>query len=139
MKSVIAGFNCTYIGWFSKRFHLTFLVPSWFPRKKRILLWKAKTKCYLWASFHDIWYLSKSSKLDIQMAISAKQIMIWKIFLCKNKPYIVVVLVPNLYLSAWSSSFCVAFFLLVYGEPFQETPYIVTLRDKQCRSGMHTG
>ena len=57
-----------YIMWFLKRFHLAFLVPSWFPWKKRILLWKAKTKCYLCASFHEIWLLSKSSKsskLDI--------------------------------------------------------------------------
>ena len=33
---------------------------------------------------------------------------------CKNKYYIVVVLEPNFYLSAWSS----LFFHQVYGEPF---------------------
>jgi len=71
-----------YIGWFLRRFHLVILEPSWFPKKKTILLSKAKTKGYLWASFHDIWSWSKSSKLDIQKAISAKQIMIKKIFLC---------------------------------------------------------
>ena len=49
------------IGWFLKRFYLVFLEPSWFPRKEKILLWKAKTKGYLWASFHDIWSLSTSS------------------------------------------------------------------------------
>ena len=42
-----------YIRWFLKRFHLVILEPSWFPRKKRILLWKAKIKCYLWASFYS--------------------------------------------------------------------------------------
>ena len=47
-----------------------FTESSWFSRKKKILLQKAKTKCYLWASFHDIWSSSKSSKLDIQKAIS---------------------------------------------------------------------
>merc|ERR1711989_280045 len=88
----------------------------------------------LWASSHDIWSLSKSSKSDIQKAISAKQIMIQKIFLCKNKHYIVVVLVPNYYLSARSSSFFLAFFLLVYGEPFlKNTLYIVKTRGKKGR------
>ena len=111
--------RCTLcIGWFLKRFHLVFLESSWFPKKKKILLKKAKTKDYLWASFHHIWSLSKSSKLDIQKYISAKQIMIWKMFLCENKNYTVVVLVPNFHLSARSSSFFHAFFLHVYGEPF---------------------
>ena len=93
------------IGWFLKRFHLAVLVSSRFPREKRILPWKAKTKYYLWASFHDIWLLSKSLELDTQKAISAKKIMIWKSFLCKNRHYIVVVLVLNFHLSARSSSF----------------------------------
>ena len=106
------------IGWFLKRFHFVFLESSWFPRKKMNSLQKAKTKCYLWASFHDIWSLSNLSKLDIQKAISAKKIMIWKSFLCKNKLYIVVVLQPNFYLFARSSSFSLAFFLHVYGELF---------------------
>ena len=35
----------------------------------------------------------------------------------------------NSYLSAMSSSFFLAFFLLVYGEPFKETPY--TLKDRK--------
>ena len=43
------------IGWFLKRFHLILLASSWFPKKKQNLLWKAKTKRYLAASFHDIW------------------------------------------------------------------------------------
>ena len=34
---------------------------------------KANTEGYLWARFHDIWSLSKSSKLDIWKAISAKK------------------------------------------------------------------
>jgi len=106
------------IGWFLKRFYLVFLGSSWFPRKKKILLEKAKTKSYLWASFHDIWSMSKSSKLDIWKAISAKKTMIWKLFLWKNKHYNVVVLVPNFYLSARSSSIFLAFILHVYGEPF---------------------
>ena len=55
-------------------FYLVFLVSSRFPKKTRIILWKAKTKYYLLASFHDIWPESKSSKLDIQKAISAKRI-----------------------------------------------------------------
>ena len=106
------------IGWFLQRFHSVVLVSSWFPRKIRILLWKAKTKGYLCVSFQDFWSLSKSSKSDIQKATSAKQIIIWKIFLCKNNHYNVVVLVPDFHLSARSSSFFLAFFLLIYGEPF---------------------
>ena len=35
-------------------------------------------------------------------------------------------LVPIFYLPAKSSSFFLAFFLPIYGEPFQETPYINT-------------
>ena len=37
---------------------------------------------------------------------------------CAKINYIVVLLVPNFYLSAWLSSFFLAFFLHVYGEPF---------------------
>ena len=48
--------------------------------------------------------------------------MIPKLFLCKNKHYIVVVIVPNFHLTARSSSFFLAFLLQVYGEPFEETP-----------------
>ena len=110
------------IGWFLKRFHLAFLEPSWFPRKKKILLWIAKTKGYLWPSFHDIQPSSKSPKLDIQMAISAKQIMIWKIFLCKRKHNIGVVLVPNFHLSASSSSFFLAFFFTFMENLFKKHP-----------------
>ena len=36
--------------------------------------------------------------------------MIWKIFFCKNKHYIVAVVVPNFHFSARSSSFFLAFF-----------------------------
>ena len=36
--------------------------------------------------------------------------MIRKLFSCKNKHYIVIVPVPNLYLSAWSSLFIMYFF-----------------------------
>ena len=52
-------------GLFLKRFHLAFLDSSWFPRREKILLWKAKTKGYLWVCFHDIRSLLKSSKLDL--------------------------------------------------------------------------
>ena len=106
------------IGWFLKRFYLVFLGSSWFPRKQKILLEKAKTKSHFWASFHNIWSMSKSSKLDTWKAISAKKITIWKLFLRKNKYYNVVVPIPNFYLPAWSSSFFLAFFLHVYGESF---------------------
>jgi len=58
--------------------------------------------------------MSKSSKSDIQKAISAKKIIIQKLFFLKSKHYIVVLLVPNFHLSARSSSF----FLHVYGERF---------------------
>ena len=109
---------CVNTRWFLTTFYLVLLGPSWFPRSKRILLWKAEIKCYLWASFHDFWPLLKSTKSDIEKAISAKQIMIWKLFLCKNKHYNVVVLVPNFHLPARSSSFFLAFFLHVNGEPF---------------------
>ena len=116
VKRFCAHYGCPkeigqHIGWFLKK--VSFGVFSII-----ILLWKAKIKCYLWASFYDIWPLPKSSKLDIQKAISAKQFKFWKIFLCKNKHYIVVVLVPNFHLSARSSSFFFAFFLFVYGELF---------------------
>ena len=47
-----------------------------------------------------------------------KKISIQELSLCKNKHYIVVILVPNFHLSTRSSSFFLAFFLLVYGEPF---------------------
>ena len=53
----------------------TFLVSK---EKKKITIESKgqRAKGYLWASFHDIWSLSKSSKLDTQQAISAKKIMI---------------------------------------------------------------
>ena len=47
--------------------------------------------------------------------------MIKKSFSCKNKHYIVIVPVPNLYLSAWSSLF-IMYFFYVYGEPFKKHP-----------------
>ena len=47
--------------------------------------------------------------------------MIQKSFSCKNKHYIVIVPVPNLYLSAWSSLF-IMYFFYVYGEPFKKHP-----------------
>ena len=53
--------------------------------------------------------------------------MIWKIFLCKNKYYIVVVFIPNFYLSARSSSISLSFFLHIYGELLKETPDIIHL------------
>ena len=68
---------------------LVFLESSGFPRGTK------KTKGFLWASFHDIWPWSKSSKFEIWKATSAKKIMIQKLFLCKNKHYIVVLLAPN--------------------------------------------
>ena len=67
--------------------------------------------------------MSKSSKLDIQRAITAEKLMIQKSFSCKNKHYIVVVLVPNFHLSARPSSFFLASFSHVYEEIFLETPY----------------
>ena len=60
--------------------------------------------------------MSKSSKLGIQKAISAKRIIIWKMFLCKNTYFIDVILVPSFHLSARSSLFFLAFFFLVYGK-----------------------
>ena len=43
---------------------------------------------------------------------------ILKSFLSKNEHYNIVVLVPNYYFPARSSSFLLPFFLRVHGEPF---------------------
>ena len=73
---------------------------------------------YLWETFHDIWSLSKIWKLDIKNAISARKMKILKqVFLQKKKKNkqtktthsFVVVWVPNLYLSARSFLFLLAF------------------------------
>ena len=80
--------------------------------------WEARIKYYLWASFQKIWSLSKSSKSDIKMAISARKIKIWKQFFHEKKHYIVVVYVPSFYPSARPSSFFLVFFLHFYGKLF---------------------
>ena len=62
--------------------------------------------------------MSKLPKLDIQLAISAIQIKMRKIFFWKNRYHDVVSLVPNFQHSARSSSFFWAFFLHIYGTVF---------------------
>ena len=68
--------------------------------------------------------MSKLSKFDIQMAISAIQSNIGKVFFCKNVYHDVVAHVPSFELSTRSFSFFSAFFLTFYGKPFYDSPYI---------------
>ena len=83
---------------------------------------------------HDIWSLSKSLKLDIEMAISAKKIMIQK------TQYIVVVHVTIFFLPDHLHIFLYFFFTCMeIGKPFWETPHTY-LRDLvivkiQCDQG----
>ena len=80
--------------------------------------------------------MSRSSKSDIQKAITAKQTMIWKIFLCKNKHYIIVVLVPNFDPSPGSSSFFVCIFSSHVWRAFlRNTPYYLSGREHWEKRG----
>ena len=93
-----------------KKYHLAFSALSRLPWIKIFLQQKLLTKYYLWASFEGIWSMSKLSKLDIQMAISAIKIKLRKKFFCRNVYHDVVAHVPNFQLSARSSSFFSAVF-----------------------------
>jgi len=106
-------------------FHIfrTFLVSK---EEKKFYYRKQRQRAI---SEHDIWSLSKSSKSDIQKAISAKQIMIWKMFLRKNKHYVVIVLLPYSYLFARSSSFFLHFFFSFMENLFKKHP-IISCKDK---------
>ena len=66
--------------------------------------------------------MSKLSILDIQMAISTRQIKIWKIFFWKNIYRSIVSHVPSFQPFARSSSFFRAFFLHFYGTSFMNHP-----------------
>ena len=79
--------------------------------------------------------MSKLSILDIQIVISAVKIKKRKIFLCKNVYPDLVAQVPSFQLTARSSSFFCAFFLLFYGVTFFGTPNIKkkTLRDSSIK------
>ena len=65
------------------------------PRIKKILPSKLQSKYHLCASFEGIWLMSKLSKLDIQMAISAIKIKLTKKFFCRNVHHDVAAHVPN--------------------------------------------
>ena len=95
-----------------------------FQGRKKVLLQKAKAEGYHCVSCHDIWSVSRSSKFDIKKALSVKTIMNRTLFLCINKHYIVVVLVPNFYLFARSSLFFRAFFLYIYENLFKKHPML---------------
>ena len=101
-------------GLFIEKFHLAFSALSRLLWMKIFLQQKQLTKYYLWVSFEDIWSMSKLSKLDIQMAISAIKIKFTKKIFCKNVYHDVVAHVPNFQLSARSSSLFSAFFLHFY-------------------------
>ena len=66
--------------------------------------------------------MSKLSKLDIQMAISTRQIKIWKIFFWKSIYRSIVLHVPSFQLSARSSSLFRAFFFTVMEQLFMNYP-----------------
>ena len=64
-----------------------FSESSWFSRKRKIQPWKAKTKFYLWASFHDIGSSIKSCPIKLKTkckkkwseASSADQVNEWAV------------------------------------------------------------
>ena len=60
-------------GWVIKKFQfaLSLSALSRLPRIEIFLIYELQTKYYLWASFEDNCSMSKLSKFDIQMAISA--------------------------------------------------------------------
>ena len=68
--------------------------------------------------------MSKLSKFDIWIAISAIWINVRKIFFRKKKHHNVVLHVPSFQLSARSSSFFLTFFLHFHGTLFYCSPYI---------------
>ena len=71
--------------------------------------------------FHLLILVSSCFLRKKKITSSLKKIMIRKLFMCKNYHYIVVVIVPNIHLSAKSSSFFLAFH--VHWEPLKESPY----------------
>ena len=99
-----------------------------FKEEKKFTI-ESKDKGYLWASFHDIWLLSKSSKLDIQKAISAKQIMIWKISLCKKNTTLLSYLYQTFIFLQGHLHFFWHFFFLFMENLFKKHP-IYTIKSR---------
>ena len=100
--------------------HLVFLESSQFPRREKIYNRKQRQRAISEQVFMIFGHYQNHQNLTFKRLyhLSAKKIMIQKLFLWENKRHIVVVLVPNFYLSGRPSSYFLPFFPHVYGEPY---------------------